>query len=106
MTGILTLDDKQPSEAYYIKFDFTNAIGSAAISTATVTAIDSLGVDAVAVITDSDKQSIVTPYVNVWVRGGVHKQNYTITCKITTDAVPSEIYELEAEVPVREKTQN
>ena len=98
--SIRVLDAKQPYEEYYIKFDFTNVIGTAEIDSSVVSAIDSSGADATTTVTKVANQLIATPYVNVWVQGGVTGERYTITCKIVTDA--GEKYELEAELPVVE----
>lgn len=96
------LDDKQPWEEYYIEFDFTNAIGTAEVASATVSAINQADTDSTAIVTDVTQQKIVNPYVYVWVKGGVHLSDYTITCKALTNASPAEKYELEASLPVRE----
>lgn len=98
------LDDKQPYEEYYIAFDFVNVIGTAVIVSATVSAIDSLGADATSVVTTVANQSIHSPQVDVWIKGGVSGEHYTITCKIATNTTPPEKYELEAELPVVEIT--
>lgn len=100
--GIKVLDEKQPYEEYYIKFDFTNVIGTAEISSSVVSAIDSSGADATTTVTKDASKVNETPYVNVWVQGGVTGERYTITCKIVTNS--GEKYELEAELPVVEIT--
>lgn len=96
------LDDKQPWEEYYIEFDFTNAVGTEEVASATVSAINQSGVSSTDVVTDSTQQKVITPYVYVWIKGGVDLSDYTITCKALTNASPQEKYELEAQLPVRE----
>jgi len=99
-----TFGKKQPSEAYYIAFDFTNVITTGdSIATATITAIDlGDGTSATDTITTAAEQVIVSPKVYVWIKAGTADHNYKITCKITTNADPSEIYELDARLPVSE----
>lgn len=96
------LDDKQPWEEYYIEFDFTNAIGTEGIGSATVSAINQSDIVSTDAVTDVTQQKIITPYVYVWIKGGVDLSDYTITCKAITSASPAEKYELEALLPVRE----
>lgn len=86
---------KQPSEAYYVEFDFESAAGStAALVSATVAArIFSTGVDATATITTAASQVIAGQSVFVWVKAGSDATDYQITCVAT--ASDGSIYELE-----------
>lgn len=93
---------KQPYEEYYVAFDFTNVIGLASISNATVVVYDSTAATCTAAITTVANQTIDTPNVNVWVKGGVTDNEYQITCKIETNSTPSEKYELDCTLPVAE----
>jgi hypothetical protein len=93
--------DKQPYEEFYIGFDFINVMaGTDEISSATVTAVDELGVDSTAIIITTIKQYLDPTKVYVWVKGGTHNKTYTITCKIVTDI--GEKYEKEGEMSVVE----
>jgi hypothetical protein len=94
---------KQPYESYYVAFDFTNVIGEATITTATVVVVDEEGTVVTETLTTVGSQLIVSPIVNVWVKGGATGKKYKITCKIGTDSTPSELYELDAWLPVREE---
>lgn len=99
---------KQPSEAYFVEFDFGDYAGSAIISSANVTAkIVSTGVDVTTTIIDSAKQTISGTSVYVWIKAGTDGTDYQITCIAT--ASDGSIYELEglllvAEVPVTAET--
>jgi NADPH-dependent ferric siderophore reductase len=95
-------DDKQPSEAYYVQFDFTEAVDTDTISSATVTAVDESGTDVTTTIITAAKQTITSPSVYVWVKGGTSGTVYTITCIITSSS--GEIYELDAQLPVESVT--
>lgn len=99
MSGdIRYFDPKQPSEAYYVQFDFTEAVDSETISSAVVTAVDSSGASATATIINTSKQTITSPSVYVWVMAGTDGETYTITCVMTSSV--GEIYELDAKLPV------
>ena len=95
---------KQPWDEYFVAFDFTNLLNTGdTIHTATISAINiSTGADATSTVTTVANQSIVSPKVFVWVKGGVTATNYKITCKIVTHATPPEQYELDAKLPVVE----
>ena len=97
----LILGAKQPYEAYYIQFNFTRYLGTATISSATVTAVDIAdNSDVTATITTVGSQSITSPSVYVWVKAGTTAHTYQITCKIT--ASDGSKYELDALLPVVE----
>lgn len=93
---------KQTSEEYYVSFDFQNVMTAAdTVASATVAASDSVGADATATVTDALKQTITGQIVYVWVKAGTSGQTYKITCTATTSD-HSEIFELEAELPVQD----
>lgn len=98
-----TLDSKQPYEAYYIAFDFSNVIASSSIVSATITVVDSSGEDKTSTITTAESQVLTATQVNVWIKGGTDGETYKITCRIITNSVPAEKYELDAELPVVEE---
>jgi hypothetical protein len=92
---------KQPYDEYYVDFDFSKDLVSPdAVSVASVTATDENGADATLVITSAIKQSITSPKVFVWVKGGVDRTMYVITCKIVT--TNGEKYEKDGEIFVEE----
>jgi hypothetical protein len=98
----LSLGAKQPYEAYYIQFDFTRYLGTATISTATVTATDTADdSDVTSTITTVGSQSISGGSVYVWVKAGTTGKTYQVTCKIT--ASDGSKYELDALLPVVEE---
>lgn len=99
MSGdIRYFDPKQPSEAYYVQFDFTEAVDDETVASAVVTAVDSDGVSVTATITNVNKQVITSPSVYVWVMAGTAGETYTITCVATSSI--GEIYELDAKLPI------
>lgn len=95
---------KQPWDAYFVDFDFTNLLTTGdTIHSATVTATNiSTGADVTDTITTVASQSIVSPKVFVWVKGGTSGVNYKITCRVVTHSTPAEQYELDAKLPVME----
>jgi len=82
---VRSFPDKQSYEEYYISFNFFRLLakGNDTIATATVGVVDAAGADKTSTLTDVAKQSVVTPRVYVWVKGGT-VQRYKITCQITT----------------------
>lgn len=93
------LSSKQSYEEYYIDFNFTKLLGVTTVSSATVvvtkTSDDSV---VTSTLTDVDLQSIVSPHVYVWLKGGVSGEEYKITCKIITSNGSK--YELDASIDV------
>ena len=98
-----TLTSKQPSEEYYISFDFEDKLGTEVISAVTsVVAIDDSTLEDVSLtVTDVGEQTNTDTVVYVWVRAGVSGHTYTITCIIKSDA-DSEL-ELDGLLPVLAK---
>lgn len=94
------LGSKQPYEEYYVSFDFTNVIGSATVASATVIVTDPDGDDVTSTLTDVGQQTITSPLVYIWIKGGDSDKEYKVTCRITTDA--GEKYEKDADLPVAE----
>lgn len=93
------LTSKQPSEAYYVSFDFTNYLGVETVSSAVVVATDLAdGTVATATVTTVGSQSVVSPYVYVWVKAGTTGHNYGLSCVATCSA--GSVYELDAVLPV------
>jgi hypothetical protein len=96
------LGSKQPYEEYFVSFDFTAVIGSAALATANVIAYDSTGATATSIVTEVANQTMATACVYIWVKGGVADNEYKITCQIETNSSPAEKYELDATLPIAE----
>jgi hypothetical protein len=96
------LTEKQPTEAYYVSFDFTADLGVATISSAVVAAFDQAApaVDLTATITTAAKQAIAGASVFTWVKAGTAGHVYTITCKAT--ASDGSVYEIDSALPVAE----
>jgi len=92
---------KQPFEEYYVAIDFTNVIGSATVASATVVAYDSSLATVTTNLIDTSKQTVTSPNVYIWVRGGQTGQDYKITCQITTSI--GEKFEQDVTLPVEEK---
>jgi phage gp36-like protein len=96
-----TLITKQPSEAYYISFDFTQALGTETVESATVTAIDyGTSEDNTSTVTDSTKQTETSTTVLVWIQAGTAGNKYLITCRVTGSSGSQ--YELDALLTVAE----
>lgn len=99
MTTILST--KQPSEAYFISFDFANALGSETIESATVAAVEqNTTTDVTDIVTDALKQNSSDTVVYVWVQSGVDGTNYLLTCQVAGSSGSQ--YELDALLPVAE----
>lgn len=99
MTTILS--SKQPSEAYFISFDFALSLGSETVLSATVSASDiATNEDMTATIIEAAKQNNTDTVVYVWVKSGITGSNYLITCVVTGSS--GSVYELEAILPVCE----
>jgi hypothetical protein len=96
------LGSKQPYEEYFISFDFSDIIGSASIASATTIAYDSTGATITSTVITTANQALATSAVYIWIKGGITNNEYKITCKIETDSVPPEKYELDADLPVEE----
>ena len=96
------LGSKQPYEEYFVAFDFSELIGSASLASATVIVYDSTGATVTTALTVVANQTLSTSSVNVFICGGTTDQEYKVTCKVKTDAVPHEHYELDATLPVAE----
>ncbi len=95
------LTSKQPYEAYYISFDFTNDLGAETIASITVDAVDqSTLADESAVILDVSKQVNTDDIVYVWVQSGTSGHDYLITCRIVGSEGSQ--YELDGILPVLE----
>lgn len=93
------LTSKQPSEAYFIAFDFTAWLGSETVSSAAVVATDLAdGTVVTSTVTTVGSQSIVSPHVYVWVKAGTSGHNYNINCVATCSG--GSVYELDAVLPV------
>ncbi len=96
-------DPKQSGDEYYISFGFANKLGSATISSFTVTAVDLIdNSDVLSTITDTTLATISGTDVDVWIRAGVNKHDYLLTVKITTS--DNSDYEFEGIMPVRDLT--
>lgn len=98
-----TFSVKEPSEAYFISFDFSAVVGVETISSAVVTATDQATLAVVSTtILGVESQSITTPYVYARVRAGTSGHTYLINCKIVCSA--GSLYELDGILPVEETT--
>lgn len=94
------LGSKQPSEAYYVSFDFDEWCGAGeTVASATVVATDLAdGSTVTSTVTDVTQQVLSTTFVYVWVRAGTSAHNYNIACTaVTTEA---NTFELDAVLPV------
>jgi len=92
---------KQPYEEYYLVFDFADWLGTATISSATVTAVNnSTGVDVTATITTVGSQAKTNTEVKVWVKAGTSGETYKITVKAV--ASDGSKYEKDGLLPVLE----
>jgi len=92
---------KQPTEAYYVQFDFTDVVGDSTLSSAVVAAVDTADDSVVtSTITDVAQQSVGDYVVSVWLKAaGMTGKVYKITCLAT--AADGSKYELDAYLPVR-----
>lgn len=93
---------KQPSEAYYVCFDFTDVLGTETIAAVTsVIALDEADSSDVSLtVLLAASQTNTTKLVYAWVRAGTTGHRYVITCKILGSA--GSVYELEGILPVLE----
>jgi uncharacterized phiE125 gp8 family phage protein len=93
---------KQPSEAFYVSFDFTDVLGTETIASVdSVIALDEAdSSDVSATVLLAASQTNTTKIVYAWVRAGTTGHRYIITCKIVGSA--GSIYELEGILPVEE----
>lgn len=100
MTEFFT--SKQPSEAYYLGFDFTADLGATeTVASAAITAVERNTLqDVTATLLDATLQSNGDQVVYAWVRGGTSGREYLLTCRIT-GSLGSE-YELDGILPVEE----
>lgn len=96
-------DNKQPSEEYYLAFDFSRDLNGEGIAAAEFTIVD---VDTGEDVTDA----MMTPEYQVndgdiaylWIVGGEDGHKYKITCRVTGAGAPQSRYELEATLKVKE----
>lgn len=97
-------DDKQPSEEYYLGFDFTDLLGDEDIASAAITIIDTndSDKDVTATLSDTTNQVNSGKWAYVWIQGGTDDHKYQITCVVTGDGTPPSIYEMEATIKVKE----
>lgn len=93
---------KQPSEAYYLGFDFTADLGATeTVASATITAVERNTLqDVTATLMDVSLQSDGDRVVYAWVRGGTSGREYLLTCRIV-GSLGSE-YELDGILSVEE----
>jgi hypothetical protein len=99
--GIEWFAPKQPTEQYYVQFDFTDVLGSATLTAATVSAIDAgTGTSVTSNLTDSAKQSVGSKMVSVWLKAwGTDGSDYKVSCLAT--ASDGSKYELDAYLSMR-----
>lgn len=91
------LSPKQPFEEYYIGFDFSSVITTSEIVSASVIAVNSTtNEDVTDVITNITYQKFSGSIVNIWICNGDPGILYKLTCRIITDDVPNNKYEMEA----------
>jgi len=92
---------KQPYEEYYVEFDFTNALGTATIASATGSATNNgTGADATSTVITAASQMNTTTSVFIWVKAGTSGVPYKITAKAIASARSK--YELDGLLPVTE----
>lgn len=96
-------DPKQPSEEYYLRFNFENDIDDETVSLVdSVVAIDlGDGSDVTSTVIDNTKQQNDDVSVYVWAQAGASGRRYKITVQITCSEGSQ--YELEGILPVFEK---
>ena len=98
-----TFDNKQPSEEYYLGFDFTRDLGDEDVASAVFTIIDMADdSDVTDTLSDTTNQTNDGKIAYVWIQAGVDKHKYKITCVVTGDGTPPGIYEMEATIRVKE----
>lgn len=102
MRTIQKFDEKQPFEEFYLGFNFTKDLATEEVATAIISVVDGGGNDVTSSLTSVNLQSIQTPYVYFWIKGGENLKAYKITCKITTSLSASK-YEQDAILTVVEK---
>lgn len=85
--------NKQPSEQYYIAFDFDAYLDGEVIDSAVITVVDEDGAT-VETLLDDTKQVLSSYRVYLWVKSGTSGIRYKITCKVTGEN--GSIYEMDA----------
>ena len=97
-------DPKQPSEEYYLGFDFTEDLDDEVVASAAFTIIDTDNddEDVTDTLSDSTFQVNNGKWAYVWIQGGTNGHKYKITCKVTGDGTPPSVFEQEAYIRVRE----
>ena len=97
-------DPKQPSEEYFLGFNFTeNFDDDEDIASAAIVIIDTADdSDVTTTLSDVGNQVNNGKISYVWIQGGTTGHKYKITCVVTGDAVPPSIFELDAYIKVRE----
>ena len=107
---IQVLPVKKPNESWYVPFDFTNPLESAANPSATedIGEIQDVSVhdldanqDVTDVLTDIHICQIEGKVAFVWVTAGEHNHRYRVTCRIQT-AESNQVFELSCYLFVRE----
>ena len=88
---------KQPSEEYYLGFNFTNDLAGEALVSAVVTYSPALETGS---LIDDEKQELSGNTVLFWVQGGVHLTTYKITAVVTGSN--DSVYEMDGTLTVRE----
>jgi len=96
-------DPKQPSEAYYLEFDFTKVLGDDDVASATFTVLDTDDddTDVTTTVSDTTKQVNDGKCAYMWVRAGTDDHKYKITCVVVSDGDPAATYEMDAYIRVR-----
>lgn len=101
MPDIQYVGTKQPSEEYYLKFDYSRLLREANAIAAATSAIDLADdSDVTNAIIDKTKQYVYNKCAYVFVQGGTDGHSYKITCSIS--ATDGSRYELECVMPVEE----
>jgi len=96
-------DPKQPSEAYYLGFDFTKDLGDDDVASATFVILDTNDddEDVTTTLSDSTKQANEGKIAYLWIRAGTDGHKYKITCVAVSDGDPAATFELEGHLKVK-----
>lgn len=96
-------DDKQPSEEYYLGFDFTEDMGSEDIASAAFTILDEDDddKDVTTTLSDATNQTNIGKIAYLWIQAGTDGHRYKITCVATGNGTPASIFEMDGYIRVR-----
>jgi hypothetical protein len=93
-------DPKQPYEEYYLSINFKKDLGTEEIASATVTVVDSDGLDVTEDMIDDEAQAFDGPILYFWIMGGETGNVYKITARIV--GTEGSKYEADATLRIKE----